>query len=63
MFGTDVVGIAAVADIEAVGYAADPERVRLDLEAYRPPGGWPDELVLEAARVGDHPPVVVMSRF
>ena len=44
MFGTDVAGIGAVADIEAVGYAADPERVRFDLEAYRSMLGDESEL-------------------
>lgn len=34
MFGTDIAEISAVADVEAIGYAADPDRVRFDLEAY-----------------------------
>ncbi len=34
VFGADLRAIGAVADIEAVAYAADPARVRLDLEFY-----------------------------
>jgi hypothetical protein len=35
-FGIDVGEVAAVAgQVEAIGYAADPERLRLDLNAYR----------------------------
>ena len=34
MFGVELSQVAAAADIEAIGYAADPERVRFDLEAY-----------------------------
>jgi hypothetical protein len=35
-FGIDVGGVgAACGQVEAIGYAADPERLRLDLAAYR----------------------------
>ncbi|HEV2034260.1 MAG TPA: hypothetical protein VGU71_08685 [Candidatus Dormibacteraeota bacterium] len=35
-FGIDVTGVAAACgQVEAIGYAADPERLRLDLAAYR----------------------------
>jgi hypothetical protein len=35
-FGIDVSGVAAACgQVEAIGYAADPERLRLDLTAYR----------------------------
>lgn len=35
-FGIDVAGVAqACGQVEAIGYAADPERLRLDLSAYR----------------------------
>jgi hypothetical protein len=35
-FGIDVGGVAAASgQVEAIGYAADPDRLRLDLEAYR----------------------------
>jgi hypothetical protein len=35
-FGIDVAGVAeACGQLEAIGYAADPERLRLDLSAYR----------------------------
>jgi hypothetical protein len=35
-FGIDVAGVAAACgQVEAIGYAADPERLRLDLSAYR----------------------------
>jgi hypothetical protein len=35
-FGIDVAGVsAACGQLEAIGYAADPERLRLDLAAYR----------------------------
>jgi hypothetical protein len=35
-FGIDVSGVAAACgQVEAIGYAADPERLRLDLAAYR----------------------------
>lgn len=35
-FGIDVAGVAeACGQVEAIGYAADPERLRLDLTAYR----------------------------
>jgi hypothetical protein len=35
-FGIDVAGVAAAgSQVEAIGYAADPERLRFDLEAYR----------------------------
>jgi hypothetical protein len=35
-FGIDVAGVAAAgAQVEAIGYAADPARLRLDLDAYR----------------------------
>lgn len=34
VFGADLGAIGAVADIEAVAYAADPDRVRLDLDVY-----------------------------
>ena len=35
-FGIDIAGVAeACGQVEAIGYAADPERLRLDLAAYR----------------------------
>ncbi|MDQ6721931.1 MAG: hypothetical protein M3003_14210 [Candidatus Dormibacteraeota bacterium] len=35
-FGIDIAGVAAACgQVEAIGYAADPERLRLDLAAYR----------------------------
>lgn len=35
-FGIDVAGVAdACGQVEAIGYAADPERLRIDLSAYR----------------------------
>ena len=35
VFGADLAALGAVADIEAVAYAADPGRVQVDLETYR----------------------------
>ncbi len=35
VFGADLAALGAVADIEAVAYAADPGRVQIDLETYR----------------------------
>jgi hypothetical protein len=44
-FGIDVGAVAAAAgQVEAIGYAADPDRLRLDLEAYRETIG-PDHLL------------------
>jgi hypothetical protein len=34
-FGIDVAGVAESCTVEAIGYAADPDRLRVDLEAYR----------------------------
>lgn len=35
MMGCDIAGIGAAADVMAIGYASDPERVRFDLDAYQ----------------------------
>jgi len=44
-FGIDVAGIvAACGQVEAIGYAADPERLRFDLAAYRSAVGPEGEL-------------------